>query len=137
MTITLHHIDPTRNRRRFYTLQLAPNLFSAWSLIRSWGHIGTAGRQRTSWHDTREAAEQACDRLLQAKQRRRYGCSALEAASSLSGASDASVDRLREGRRAKMMNASSVAKMAEVSRPMPTAMPTEAVSQSPAAVVRP
>ena len=72
MTVTLYQIDPARNRQRFYTLQLAPNLFGAWSLIRSWGRLGTLGQQRTSWHDTQEAAEQACDRLLQAKQRRGY-----------------------------------------------------------------
>ena len=57
MIITLHQIDPERNRQRFYTLQLAPNLFGEWSLIRSWGRIGTSGQQRTSWHDSPEAAE--------------------------------------------------------------------------------
>jgi predicted DNA-binding WGR domain protein len=72
MTITLYQIDPARNRQRFYTLQLAPNLFGAWSLIRTWGRIGAAGQQRIDWHDTKEAAEQARDRLLQAKQRRGY-----------------------------------------------------------------
>jgi len=72
MTITLYQIDPARNRQRFYTLQLAPNLFNAWSLIRTWGRIGASGQQRIDWHDTKEAAEQARDRLLQAKQRRGY-----------------------------------------------------------------
>jgi predicted DNA-binding WGR domain protein len=42
------------------------------ALIRIWGRIGTAGQQRIDWHDTKEAAEQACARLLQAKQRRGY-----------------------------------------------------------------
>jgi predicted DNA-binding WGR domain protein len=49
---TLHQIDPTRNRQRFYTLQLAPNLFGAWSLIRIWGRIGTQGRTQLDWHDS-------------------------------------------------------------------------------------
>jgi predicted DNA-binding WGR domain protein len=74
MPIVLHKHDPARNQHRFYALQITPNLFGAWSLIRSWGRIGTAGQQRASWHDTREAAEQARDRLLQAKQRRGYVC---------------------------------------------------------------
>jgi predicted DNA-binding WGR domain protein len=72
MTITLYQIDPTRNRQRFYTLQLVPNLFNAYSLIRTWGRLGTQGQSRIEWHDTQEAAEQACERLLQAKQRRGY-----------------------------------------------------------------
>ena len=72
MPIVLHKHVPERNLHRFYTLQVTPNLFGAWSLTRSWGRLGTPGQQRASWHDTREFAEQACDRLLQAKQRRGY-----------------------------------------------------------------
>jgi len=74
MLIVLHKHDSKRNQHRFYALQIMPNLFGVWSLIRHWGRIGTAGQQRASWHDTREAAEQARDRLLQAKQRRGYVC---------------------------------------------------------------
>jgi predicted DNA-binding WGR domain protein len=69
MTLTLHQIDPKRNRQRFYTLQLAPNLFGEWSLIRSWGRLGTSGQQRTSWHASPEAVLQ---RALAQKQRRGY-----------------------------------------------------------------
>jgi predicted DNA-binding WGR domain protein len=54
------------------SIQVAPNLFGAWSLVRSWGRIGAPGRQRIDWHDTKDAAEQACGRLLHAKQRRGY-----------------------------------------------------------------
>jgi predicted DNA-binding WGR domain protein len=72
MTITLHQIDPARNRQRFYTLQLAPNLFGEWSLIRSWGRLGTAGQQRTSWYEDPESAESALQRTLAQKQRRGY-----------------------------------------------------------------
>jgi predicted DNA-binding WGR domain protein len=53
MTITLHQIDPARNRQRFYTLQLAPNLFGEWSLIRSWGRIGTSGHPCNTWSRVR------------------------------------------------------------------------------------
>ena len=72
MLIVLHKHEPERNLHRFYALQIAPNLFGAWSLVRHWGRIGTSGQQRTSWHDTKEAAEQTRDRLLHAKQRRGY-----------------------------------------------------------------
>ena len=48
MMIVLHKHVPERNQHRFYALQLAPNLFGAWSLIRSWGRIGApAGNAST------------------------------------------------------------------------------------------
>ena len=72
MTITLHQIDPKRNRQRFYTLQLAPDLFGEWSLIRSWGRIGTSGQQRTSWHASPAAADRALQHTLAQNQRRGY-----------------------------------------------------------------
>jgi predicted DNA-binding WGR domain protein len=72
MPIVLHKHAPERNLHRFYALQVAPNLFGEWSLIRHWGRIGASGRQRIDWHDTRDAAVQARDRLLHAKQRRGY-----------------------------------------------------------------
>jgi predicted DNA-binding WGR domain protein len=72
MPIVLHKLDPERNQHRFYALEVTPNLFGAWSLVRHWGRIGAPGRQRIDWHDTKEAAEQARDRLIQAKQRRGY-----------------------------------------------------------------
>ena len=72
MLTVLHKHAPERNLHRFYALQLAPNLFGEWSLVRSWGRIGTPGRQRIDWHGTPAAAEQARDRLLHAKQRRGY-----------------------------------------------------------------
>jgi predicted DNA-binding WGR domain protein len=72
MPNVLYHIDPARNRWRFYALSIEPNLYDAWSLIRSWGRIGTQGQQRTSWHTTQEEAEQAMKRKLREKQRRGY-----------------------------------------------------------------
>ena len=72
MMIVLHKHVPERNQHRFYALKLAPNLFGAWSLIRSWGRLGTSGQQRTSWHASREAAESALQRILAQKQRRGY-----------------------------------------------------------------
>jgi predicted DNA-binding WGR domain protein len=83
--IVLHNHVPERNLHRFYALQVAPNLFGDWSLVRSWGCIGTPGRQRISWHDTRDAAEQACGRLLQAKQRRGYRVPASRSATNSCG----------------------------------------------------
>ncbi|HTW72940.1 MAG TPA: WGR domain-containing protein [Acetobacteraceae bacterium] len=35
--VTLHRIDPARNMRRFYRLDLQRDLFGTWDLIREWG----------------------------------------------------------------------------------------------------
>lgn len=37
MDMGLAHIDPGRNRWRWYVLCVQPTLFGEWSLIREWG----------------------------------------------------------------------------------------------------
>ena len=40
------HIDPSRNRRRWYTLCLQPTLFGEIDLVCQWGRLGDSGGQR-------------------------------------------------------------------------------------------
>jgi len=42
--IELHRIDDTQNMRRFYRLDMQPDLFGGVFLIKQWGRIGTPGR---------------------------------------------------------------------------------------------
>ena len=35
--VTLHRVDPARNMRRFYQLDVQPDLFGAWGVVREWG----------------------------------------------------------------------------------------------------
>lgn len=37
------NIDVASGKYRFYTIQVQPDLFGRWSLIREWGRIGTKG----------------------------------------------------------------------------------------------
>ena len=46
--ITLHPIDPEKNKWRFYHLDVQPDLFGGWSLVREWGRIGRAGKVLTA-----------------------------------------------------------------------------------------
>jgi predicted DNA-binding WGR domain protein len=39
--IILHRIDPVKNMRRFYGLDVRRDLFGQWCLIREWGRIGS------------------------------------------------------------------------------------------------
>lgn len=70
--VTLHHIDPTRNMSRFYRLDLQPDLFGAWGVIREWGRIGQAGRVRIDPYPTAEQAEDRLHRQQAVKQGRGY-----------------------------------------------------------------
>ena len=42
--VTLRLIDPEANKWRFYSLDIQPDLFGGWSLVREWGRIGRHGK---------------------------------------------------------------------------------------------
>jgi predicted DNA-binding WGR domain protein len=42
--IILHRTDPAKNMRRFFRLDVQPDLFGQWCFIREWGRIGHAGQ---------------------------------------------------------------------------------------------
>lgn len=42
--VHLRRIDPARNMRRFYRLDVQPDLFGGVLLVRQWGRIGAHGR---------------------------------------------------------------------------------------------
>ena len=70
--IILHRTDPVKNMRRFYRLDVQPDLFGAWSLIREWGRIGRAGQVRTIPYDTAGEAHEALVAQRWMKERRGY-----------------------------------------------------------------
>ena len=71
----LRCVDPTRNKRRFYTLSIQPTLFGEWTLVREWGRLGSAGRVRTDCYASAGQAIDALYALAQAKRRRGYSAS--------------------------------------------------------------
>jgi len=70
--ITLHRIDPARNMRRFYLLDVQPDLFGQWCFIREWGRTGAAGQMRNIPYPTPAEAQAALERQRRAKERRGY-----------------------------------------------------------------
>ena len=44
IAVHLRRIDDARNMRRFYRLDLQPDLFGGVLLVKQWGRIGTCGR---------------------------------------------------------------------------------------------
>jgi predicted DNA-binding WGR domain protein len=68
----LTRIRPEKNERRFYHLEIWPDLFGRTMLVRRWGRIGTSGRQRLDPHPDAGAAFNALAQLVRAKRRRGY-----------------------------------------------------------------
>jgi predicted DNA-binding WGR domain protein len=72
--LTLHRIEPEKNMRRFYRLDVQPDLFGEWSFIREWGRIGRPGQVRMAAYPTLCAADAALAQQRQVKERLGYCC---------------------------------------------------------------
>jgi predicted DNA-binding WGR domain protein len=70
--IRLTRHDPVRNLHRYYALEVAPNLFGGFSLIRSWGRIGRSGRVKIDLYASEAEALARYRQKLHEKQRRGY-----------------------------------------------------------------
>jgi predicted DNA-binding WGR domain protein len=70
--IILHRIDAVTNMRRFYRLDVQPDLFGQWCFIREWGRIGRAGQVREVPFATAGQAQEALAAQRRVKERRGY-----------------------------------------------------------------
>ena len=57
--IVLERIDAVRNVARYYVLSIEPTLFAKHTLIRRWGRIGSAGRERLQFFGGAVSADDA------------------------------------------------------------------------------
>jgi predicted DNA-binding WGR domain protein len=71
-TVSLARIRPERNERRFYRMEIRPDLFGQAMLVRRWGRIGTSGRERFDPYPDAGTALNALTTLARAKRRRGY-----------------------------------------------------------------
>jgi predicted DNA-binding WGR domain protein len=70
--VTLHRCDPARNMWRYYRLDVQPDLFGQWCLIREWGRLGVAGQTRIIPYPTPDMAIAAREKQKRAKEQRGY-----------------------------------------------------------------
>jgi predicted DNA-binding WGR domain protein len=70
--LTLYRIDPSRNMRRFYALDVQPDLFGGVLLMKQWGRIGTKGRITAERFETADLAALALSEQRRCKERRGY-----------------------------------------------------------------
>jgi predicted DNA-binding WGR domain protein len=72
MAVHLHRIEPARNMRRFYSLDVQPDLFGGFAVVKVWGRIGARGRMIDELHETEALAASAMQRQAERKRRRGY-----------------------------------------------------------------
>jgi predicted DNA-binding WGR domain protein len=70
--VHLRRLDLTRNMRRFYRLDLQPDLFGGVLLMKAWGRIGARGRIVVEPYETEALATAALQRHADRKRRRGY-----------------------------------------------------------------
>jgi len=70
--VHLTRIDPAKNMRRFYRLDMQPDLFGGVALVRAWGRIGSAGQVRSYVYPDPAAACVALEKQQRVKMRRGY-----------------------------------------------------------------
>ena len=69
---TLYRIDPARNMRRFYRLDVQPDLFGNLSFIREWGRMGRPGQTRIVPFPTIGEAQAAFEKQRARKLKKGY-----------------------------------------------------------------
>jgi predicted DNA-binding WGR domain protein len=74
--VLLHRIDPARNMRRFYRLDVLPDLFGGVLLVKHWGRIGSRGQCQTRRFEDAAAANIAMRAQARRKERRGYAAQA-------------------------------------------------------------
>ncbi len=71
-TVHLCRVDPARNMRRFYRLDIEPDLFGGVLLMKEWGRIGARGRMVAERYDSAAPALAALQKQAERKRRRGY-----------------------------------------------------------------
>lgn len=70
--VILYRIDISKHMQRYYRMDVQPDLFGAWCLMREWGRIGSTGQTRSRPFPTLQQAYIALDEQRQAKKRCGY-----------------------------------------------------------------
>ena len=71
--LILYRTDRNKRMHRFYRMDVQPDLFGQWCLIREWGRIGSSGQLRSLPFPTMQEAAAAFQRQRSMKERRGYG----------------------------------------------------------------
>ena len=70
--LVLERREEACNIARYYVLSIEPTLFTEIGLVRAWGRIGSRGRRLVELHGTLQLADEALDKWLARKKKRKY-----------------------------------------------------------------
>ena len=70
--VILYRVDSARRMYRYYRMEVEPDLFGQWCLMREWGRIGSTGQTRSLPFPSPHEAHVALQRQRSAKERRGY-----------------------------------------------------------------
>jgi predicted DNA-binding WGR domain protein len=70
--VHLRRIDNARNMRRFYLIDVQPDLFGQFLLVKEYGRIGTRGRLIDESYDNEARATEAMNKQAGRKRQRGY-----------------------------------------------------------------
>ncbi len=70
--VILYRIDTGKHMHRYYRMDVQPDLFGQWCLMREWGRIGSSGHTCSVPFPTPHEAQAALDKQRRAKERRGY-----------------------------------------------------------------
>jgi predicted DNA-binding WGR domain protein len=70
--LILYRLDLARRMRRFYIMDVQPDLFGQWSFIREWGSIGSPGQVRIVTYPNEDEARARLAHHRHIKERRGY-----------------------------------------------------------------
>ncbi len=70
--LVLERVDRAKNVVRFYVLSVEQTLFEDFALVRRWGRIGSAGRERIELHPSSPVAQIELAKWLDRKKRHGY-----------------------------------------------------------------
>ena len=73
--LDLRRINSAKNMRRFYRLDVQPDLFCGFLLLKQWGRIGAGGRIKAERYESEATALDALRRHAERKRRHGYGSS--------------------------------------------------------------
>ena len=68
----LTKIDSGKNQYRYYSLYIMPDLFENWSLVRSWGRIGSVGTSKIDSFEIEADAQAKLEELKHQKIKKGY-----------------------------------------------------------------
>jgi predicted DNA-binding WGR domain protein len=72
MPVELRRRDPAKNMRRFYRLDVQPDLFGGVLLMKEWGRIGAHGRMVAERYESEALAALALQQHVERKRRKGY-----------------------------------------------------------------